>query len=73
MISREQLDRALHQASEENFLQEYYRDLVRPLLRMPRNQWPSCCGSTCEPCSTALVRVADRTLALLGTDAPIPD
>jgi hypothetical protein len=52
-------------------LQEYYRDLVRPLLRMPRSQWPTCCGSTCEPCSTTLVRVADRTLQLLGTDAPI--
>jgi hypothetical protein len=73
MISREQIDRALKQASDENFLQEYYRDLVRPLLRMTRDRWPTCCGSTCEPCSIALTRVADRTLALLGTDAPIPE
>jgi hypothetical protein len=72
MITREQLDKALEQASEESMLQEYYRDLVRPLLRMPREQWPTCCGSICEPCSATLVRVADRTLQLLGTDAPLP-
>jgi hypothetical protein len=71
MISREQIDDA--RASDENSLPEYYRDLVRPLLRMPRDRWPTCCGATCEPCSIALVRVADRTLALLGTDAPIPE
>lgn len=53
-------------------LQEHYRALVRPLLRMPREQWPTCCGAMCEPCSATLVRVADRTLQLLGTDAPIP-
>lgn len=72
MITREEIDAALTRASDENHLQEYYRDLVRPLLRMTRDRWPTCCGSTCEPCSTALVRVADRTLALLGTDAPLP-
>ena len=60
------IDAALTQASDESMLQEYYRDLVRPLLRMPRSQWPTCCGSICEPCSATLVRVADRTLQLLG-------
>ncbi len=73
MIRREDIDVALGQASDESALPEYYRDLVRPLLRMPRSQWPTCCGSTCDPCSVALCRVADRTLSLLNTDAPISD
>lgn len=73
MITKQALDAALTQASDESMLQEYYRDLVRPLLRMPRSQWPTCCGSICEPCSATLVRVADRTLQLLGIDAPIGD
>jgi len=61
-----ELDVALKQASEEIGLQEYYRDMVRPLLRMPRTQWPSCCGGGCEPCAQTLVAVAERTLALMG-------
>ncbi len=65
------VDAALEKASDESMLPTYYRDLVRPLLRMPRSQWPTCCGGTCEPCSIALVRVADRVLELLGTEAPI--
>lgn len=73
MIPRERITEALNKASDENFLPEYYRDLVRPLLRTTRDRWPSCCGSTCEPCSVALVRVADRTLALLGVDGPIEE
>lgn len=61
-----ELEPALRQASEEVGLQDYYRDMVRPLLRMPRTQWPSCCGAGCEPCAQTLVAVAERTLALLG-------
>jgi hypothetical protein len=68
MITKEALDAALEKASDESMLQEYYRSLVRPLLRMPRSQWPTCCGSICEPCSATLVRVADRTLQLLGVE-----
>jgi len=59
------LDEALVQASEEVGLQDYYRDMVRPLLRMPREQWPSCCGGGCEPCAQTLVAVAERVRALL--------
>jgi len=61
-----ELDTALKVASEEIGLQEYYRDMVRPLLRMPREQWPSCCGGGCEPCAQTLVAVAERVLALMG-------
>jgi hypothetical protein len=61
-----ELEDALTLASEENGLQDYYRDMVRPLLRMPREQWPSCCGGGCEPCAQQLVRVAERVLALLA-------
>jgi hypothetical protein len=60
-----ELEEALRTASEEIGLQDYYRDMVRPLLRMPRSQWPSCCGGGCEPCAQTLVAVAGRTLALM--------
>jgi len=59
------VDTALAQASEEIGLQDYYRDMVRPLLNMPRTQWPSCCGGGCEPCAQTLVAVAERVLQLL--------
>ena len=59
------LETALVQASQELGLQDYYRDMVRPLLRMPRTQSPSCCGGGCEPCAQTLVAVAERVLALL--------
>ena len=29
-------------ASEQHGLASYYRDIVRPLLTMPRTQWPRC-------------------------------
>lgn len=63
-------DAALEQASDELGLASYYRDCVRPLLAQPREQWPACCGGTCEPCSQLLVRVAERTLFLLESSAP---
>lgn len=64
------VDSALEQASDELGLASYYRDCVRPLLEQPREQWPTCCGGTCEPCSQLLVRVADRTLSLLAPAVP---
>lgn len=60
------LDAALIQASDELGLASYYRDCVRPLLRQPREQWPTCCGGSCEPCSQLLVLVAERVQDLLG-------
>lgn len=60
------LTRALEQASDELRLQSYYRDLVRPILRMPREKWPECCAGRCEPCNQVLVAVADRVQELLG-------
>ena len=60
------VDEALVLASGELGLQEYYRDMVRPLLRMPKTQWPTCCGGGCEPCAQMLVAVAERVLQLLG-------
>jgi hypothetical protein len=63
-----ELEHALLQASEEVGLQDYYRDMVRPLLRMPRTQWPGCCGGGCEPCAQTLIAVAARTLALMNVE-----
>ncbi len=60
-----QLEAALETASEECSLQPWYRDCVRPLLNMPRTQWPRCCGRGCEPCADTLVAVAGRVLDLL--------
>jgi hypothetical protein len=60
-----ELEQALAQASDEAGLQDYYRDMVRPLLRMPSTQWPSCCGGGCEPCAQTLVAVATRVKQLL--------
>lgn len=65
-VSKTALDAALGQASEELGLASYYRDCVRPLLDQPREQWPTCCGGSCEPCSQLLVLVADRVGTLLG-------
>jgi hypothetical protein len=66
MATKEAIDAALVRASDELGLQTYYRDCVRPLLTMPEEQWPSCCGSTCEPCNQLLVNVASRVLTLIG-------
>jgi hypothetical protein len=60
------LDRALAESAAERGLPEYYRDCVRPLLRMPVAQWPRCCNGGCDPCSEALRAVAAATLARLG-------
>jgi hypothetical protein len=62
---RAELDAALERASDELGLESYYRDCVRPLLGQPREQWPTCCGGACEPCSQILVLVADRVQTLL--------
>jgi hypothetical protein len=64
--TRAALDAALTKASEDLGLESYYRDCVRPLLGQPREQWPTCCGGMCEPCSQILVLVADRVQTLLG-------
>jgi hypothetical protein len=64
------LEAALAQASDEFGLQSWYRDCVRPLLRMPEAQWPACCAGNCEPCNQVLVSVARRTRELLEARSP---
>jgi hypothetical protein len=59
---------ALERAGEEQGLQDYYRDCVRPLLSTPMREWPQCCGGGCEPCSQVLVVVALRVCELLNVD-----
>jgi hypothetical protein len=59
------LDEALRQAARENGLAPEYIDIVRPIIRDPKERWPRCCGGGCEPCSLQLNRVAERTLELM--------
>lgn len=63
-----ELEAALAAASEEQGLASYYRDCVRPLLTMPRTQWPRCCGRGCEPCADTLIAVARGVQARLGRE-----
>ena len=65
-MTDEAREAALQRASDELGLDGDYRDCVKPILRAPREQWPSCCGGNCEPCTALLVSVAERTLSLLG-------
>lgn len=64
--STDALDTALAEASDELGLQPWYRDCVRPLLRMNEESWPSCCAGNCEPCNQVLVEVARRVRAKLA-------
>jgi hypothetical protein len=59
---------ALHQASSELGLADYYEPCVRPLFHMPTQQWPGCCGGGCMPCSQTLIAVANRVAELLQID-----
>jgi hypothetical protein len=74
-FSEEQMDSALHRASAELSFPSYYEACVRPLLRNPEGHWPRCCAGGCEPCAQTLIRVALRTLEILGTPrvTPIPE
>ncbi len=68
-VRAERLSRALARASDEMGLQEHYRDLVRPILRMPRERWPECCAGHCEPCTQTLVAVGDRVREILAEES----
>jgi hypothetical protein len=63
-----EVEAAIVQASVEVGLQEYYRDIVRPLLGVGSEKWPRCCGGNCEPCADTLIRVARRVHELLGIE-----
>ena len=60
------LEAALTAASDELSLQPWYRDCVRPILRLPEESWPRCCAGNCEPCNQVLVEVARPVRAKLG-------
>ncbi len=59
---------ALRQASTELGLADYYEPCVRPLFHMPVQQWPRCCGGSCQPCAQTLIAVATRMCELLKID-----
>ena len=59
---------AVARASAAFGLADDYRASVRPLFRMPKSQWPTCCGASCEPCAQTLIAVAERVCELLAID-----
>jgi hypothetical protein len=69
----EEIDAAIAQVGDECRLDPAYRSIVRPLLRIPRERWPSCCGGNCEPCAVTPAAVADRALERLGRQEPFGD
>lgn len=71
----EQLDAAIHRASQELAFPSYYEPCIRPLVRNAEGEWPRCCGGGCEPCAQTLIQVALRALELLGRPrvAPLPE
>ncbi len=60
------LEAALSQAMQENFLDEAFRETVRPLPQRRDRPWRQCCGNECDPCATTPARVVDRTRELVG-------
>jgi hypothetical protein len=40
-----------------------YAQTVLDQVELPKEAWPTCCGSTCDPCVTRLNRVAICLLA----------
>jgi hypothetical protein len=71
--STEQVTAALQRAAVEYGLQDYYIDIARPLLHMPKEQWPMCCGGGCEPCQGTITAVAERTIDLLALSERNPE
>ncbi len=65
-LAPEDVDRALAESADHHGLPDYYRSSVRPLLRLPVERWPRCCGGGCEPCSETLRAVAATALVRLG-------
>ena len=59
-------ERALAAAAHEHGLEASARDMVRPLLALPKRRWPSCCGGGCVPCAQTLASVAERALQLMA-------
>lgn len=72
-MTSDALDAAIAQVADECHLHPAYRSSVRPLLRMPRERWPGCCGGECAPCAATLVAVAERALAVLGRAEPFEE
>lgn len=59
-------DEALARALSEHGLDERHAPDVVALLARPREEWPPCCGSFCDPCTLVLHRAADRARQLAG-------
>ena len=71
-ITEEAFNAAIQTAAEELGFPDYYRSMVRPLVRNPNGRWPRCCGGGCSPCADTLIQVAQRACEILGTPRTEP-
>jgi hypothetical protein len=62
----EAIDRAVAEACAACNLHGDDIFLVASLVERPRDTWPGCCGSGCEPCMNDVAAAAMKARALLG-------
>jgi hypothetical protein len=63
------IEAAVTQACRENNLDLTYIGSVYAYLDEDEDEWPACCGSSCDPCVLQLATVARRALILLEREA----
>lgn len=57
---------AVEQACRDTSLSMEYAASIHAYIAQDEDEWPACCGSSCEPCVLALENTARRALKLLG-------
>lgn len=63
------LARAVEQACRECHLDASLEGCVHAYLEEPPEDWPACCGSSCDPCVLTLASAARRAMQLVETGA----
>jgi len=63
--SPEQVRDAIEQACHETSLDVQFASSVCAYVEQDEDEWPACCGSSCEPCVLTLEHTARRALIIL--------
>jgi hypothetical protein len=61
---------AVERACQDTNLDAQYAMSVHAYLSQDEDEWPACCGSSCEPCVLALEHTARRALIILESAPP---